>query len=202
MPTTVHLVRHAQGIHNLRVENHKFVDPDLTDLGNEQCSILKAQFPHHDKVAYLVASPMRRTLYTALQSFTPFDPSSPAAKEHRKVLANPLIQEVSTNPCDYGSPVAKIAAEFGDKVDISRVDDSWTDKSEGSRWAPSMTRLQTRAREARVWLRELAGGADTDAHIVVVTHGGFLHFLTDDYDGLNREYGEFSESPDPIATSK
>ncbi|KAJ2906666.1 uncharacterized protein MKZ38_000402 [Zalerion maritima] len=194
MPTTIHLVRHAQGIHNLCPENHKYRDPDLTELGHQQCANLKSLFPDHGKVRYLIASPLRRTIYTALESFTPFDPSSPAAQKTKgspPVIATPLLQEVSTNPCDYGSEVSKLRQEFGEKADLSRVtdDDDWLNKDKGSPWAPDYTRLRTRAMQARTWFRELSGGADTDVHIVVVTHGGFLHFLTDDFDGLSETYG-------------
>ena len=69
MPIYLHLVRHAQGYHNLSAANHTLPDPDLTPLGKEQCAALRRAFPLHDKVTYLVASPMRRTLYTCLYAF-------------------------------------------------------------------------------------------------------------------------------------
>lgn len=194
MPTTIHLIRHAQGVHNLSVVNHVIKDPDLTELGHQQCAAVKANFSAHNKISYLVASPLRRTLYTALECFMPLHPDSPAAREgNSKVIATPLLQEVSTNPCDHGSPYAKLHDEFdASVVDLSRAaDDTWLNKDKGSPWAPNYIRLRTRAAKVRIWLRQLAGGADTDAHIVVVTHGGFLHFLSDDYDGLTENYGTY-----------
>ena len=186
----IHLVRHAQGFHNLNRANHALPDPDLTPLGKEQCAALCAAFPHHDKITHLVASPMRRTLYTCLLSFVP------AVEAGKVVTALPEIQEISNLPCDTGSDAEKLKAEFGAKVDFGLVKDGWNDKSAGSPWAPEMKRLEERALKARRWLRELgrkalaeAGNDGRDVHIAAVTHGGFLHFLTQDYAGMSLEKG-------------
>ncbi|KAK8078017.1 hypothetical protein PG996_004187 [Apiospora saccharicola] len=39
------------------------------DGEKQQCADLCSRFPHHDKITHLVASPMRRTIYTYLLSF-------------------------------------------------------------------------------------------------------------------------------------
>jgi hypothetical protein len=47
---------------------------------------------------------------------------------------------------------------------------------------------------------ETAGGGNVEVHIVAVTHGGFVHFLTQDWDGINPAKGEyliFHNSPSP-----
>lgn len=62
--------------------------------------------------------------------------------------------------------------------------DGWNSKK--GRWDANARAIETRAREARVWLRELGvraegeGDGVQDVNIVVVTHGGFLHYFTDD----------------------
>ena len=90
-----------------------------------------------------------------------------------KVIALPEIQETSDLPCDTGSDIAILRDEFKDKpVDLGLVEKGWDSKK--GRWAASSTAIEKRAREARVWLR---GREEED--IVVVTHGGFLHFLTE-----------------------
>ncbi|KXX83368.1 Phosphoglycerate mutase-like protein [Madurella mycetomatis] len=192
MPTYVHLVRHAQGFHNLNAANQALPDPELTPLGKEQCSRLCESFPFHSQVTHLVASPMRRTLYTCLLSF------QPAVRAGSRVAALPDVQEVSNLPCDTGSPVEKLAAEFGGgsagEVDLGLLTPQWNDKSPGSPYAPEMGKLEARARRARLWLREAgrrweAENGGRDAHIAVVTHGGFLHFLTQDWDGMNVQKG-------------
>ena len=163
MAPTIHLVRHAQGFHNLSIENESMQDPDLTPLGEEQCAALRKEFPHHDKLTKLFASPMRRTVYTCLHAF--------GTEDLKPIIAMPVFQEVSANPCDTGSAVAKVQAEFQGIADYSRVEDSWTDKGPGSEYEPTVEKLTARGLKARRALRDLVGG---DEHIVVVSHGGFL----------------------------
>lgn len=178
MTITLHFVRHAQGFHNLCVENHTLPDPLLTDTGRLQCKQLSETFPHPDRITHIVASPLRRTLYTALYSF----PS--AIARGIKVIALPEAQETSTLPCDTGSEPAALAEEFAGLVDLELVTDGWNSKK--GRWDANARAIETRAREARVWLRELGvraegeGDGVQDVNIVVVTHGGFLHYFTDD----------------------
>ncbi|KAB5542969.1 histidine phosphatase superfamily [Coniochaeta sp. 2T2.1] len=192
MTIYIHLVRHAQGYHNLSTENQQIRDPDLTPLGEEQCAALRSSFPYHDKVTHLVASPMRRTLRTCLLSF------ADEVEAGKKVVALPEVQELSTLPCDVGSDPDVLARDFGGdggKVDLSLVKEGWNDKSSGSEWEPSIGKLEERARRARVWLRDLAksegegGDGGEEKHIVVVSHGGFIHFFTEDWDGMNPSAG-------------
>ncbi|RKU49108.1 hypothetical protein DL546_006711 [Coniochaeta pulveracea] len=187
MPKTyIHLVRHAQGYHNLSVENYQIPDPDLTPLGEEQCAKLRKNFPYHDNITYLVASPMRRTLRTCLLSF------APAIEKGKKVIALPELQEVSTAPCDIGTDAKVLAEQFKDEpVDFSLVKEGWNKKDRSSPWAPEVSKLEARAKAARVWLRDLASKAesDGDVHIVVTSHGGYIHFFTNDWDGMNPSKG-------------
>ena len=194
MPTYVHLVRHAQGYHNL-TGNHHLRDPDLTPIGTEQCARLQKTFPLLPQITHLVASPLRRTIYTCLLSFEPALQNPGIVT--KKVIAFPQLQEVSPMPCDTGSELDKLVAEFGPagQVDLGLVTEGWNDKvSASSPYVPEMHKLETRARNTRLWLRELgakfeAENPGVDAHIVAVTHGGFLHFLTQDWDGMNPQAG-------------
>ncbi|QUC22921.1 uncharacterized protein UV8b_07162 [Ustilaginoidea virens] len=185
MPPTIHLVRHAQGLHNLSAENEALRDPDLTPLGEQQCAELRAAFAHHPRLARLVASPLRRTIRTCALAFGGPD-------RLRPIVLLDTLQEVSDAPCDVGSSLAALRAEFGDAVDARRVRAGWTDKRPGSVFEPTVRALTARAKMARRALRDIAGAEgggdddhdDDDAHVAVVTHGGFLHFLTDDWDGV------------------
>ncbi|KAI1380375.1 phosphoglycerate mutase-like protein [Hypoxylon crocopeplum] len=183
MAPIIHLVRHAQGFHNLCAENQQQPDPDLTALGQTQCNELCKRFDSHGKITHLVASPLRRTLYTCLHSF------APVVKSGKKVIALPDAQEISTLPCDHGSDLSKLKQEFGDLVDLNLVQEGWNDKSRGSRYYPTPANLEARSRAARLWLRDLATKAGEDAQVVLVTHGGILHFLTQDWDGMKIERG-------------
>ncbi|TVY32078.1 putative phosphatase [Lachnellula subtilissima] len=185
--TYLHLVRHAQGYHNLNTANHTIPDPSLTPLGESQCATLAQTFPHHALITHLVASPLRRTIYTCLLSF----PNEVASG--KKVLALPELQETSDLPCDTGSEPKKLVEEFGKdgKVELGLVDEGWNSKK--GKWSPSASAIEARAREARLYLRtlgtEAAAKTNEDQHIVVVTHGGYLHYFTEDWDGHEKFTG-------------
>lgn len=186
MAPTVHLVRHAQGYHNLCLENERLPDPDLTPFGHQQCADLRAAFPHHDRVAHLIASPMRRTLYTCIEAFGD-GPRAPYP-----ITALDTLQELSDMPSDTGSAKEKTAAEFGAKADLSRVREGWNDKfGADSPFEPTEDKIMARAREARRAIREIASRGGEDDHVVVVTHGAFLHFLTEEFQGTSEEHRKF-----------
>lgn len=182
MPPTVHLVRHAQGFHNLSVKNHAMHDPLLTPAGIEQCRILAKDFPFKNDVELVVASPLKRTIYTALYSFP-----EPIEKRHLKVIAMPELQETSDLPCDTGSSPAEVAKEFQSKpIDLSAIEtpegQHWNSKT--GKWAPNADAIIARAAAARKWLL-----SRPEKDIVVVTHGGFLHYFTEDWIGADRFAG-------------
>jgi len=187
MAPRVHLVRHAQGFHNLSVANHAIHDPLLTPAGIEQCKILSSMFPYISDIDLVVASPLKRTMYTALYSF-----SGPIEKKHLKVIALPELQETSDLPCDTGSDPTQLAKELdGKPIDLSELDKSeaqhWNNKR--GRWAPHSDAIVARAKVAREWLR-----ARPERDIVVVTHGGFLHYFTEDWTDAARFAGKSHEA--------
>ncbi|RGP71762.1 histidine phosphatase clade-1 [Fusarium sporotrichioides] len=168
MPPVIHCVRHGQGVHNLSYANHDFPDPELTQLGEEQARALTTRFPELSNVELIVSSPLRRTIQTALLAF----PSKLEAG--MQVLAFPEVQEASELICDTGSHLPDIKARFdGLPVDFSLVEPDWYVKG---RWASTAASLLERAKQARSWLSERP-----EAEIVVISHGCFLHFLTDDW---------------------
>ncbi|KAI1079994.1 phosphoglycerate mutase [Whalleya microplaca] len=183
MPATIHLVRHAEGVHNLSRENEAIRDPSLTSLGKQQCAALKRAFPYRDKLTHLFASPLRRALYTCLLSFSSLDRTA-APGSRPPVLALPEFQEVSDSPCDTGSEPGLLATEFADLVDLSRVPAGWTETVPWVSYASKLDELKARARAARRVLWELLRDSGSEEHVVVVTHGAFLHFLTQDYHGI------------------
>lgn len=149
--------------------NHKLQDPDLTPYGKEQCHHLAQQFPYHESVDLLVASPLRRTIYTTLLGF------DPEIRRGLKIITLPEVQETSDNPCDTGSDVEVLKKEMADKpVDLSLVTEGWNSKQ--GKWAEHAKAIEARAKEARIWLK-----ARAEKEIVLVTHGGFLHYFTEDW---------------------
>ncbi|KAI4746914.1 hypothetical protein E4T50_02767 [Aureobasidium sp. EXF-12298] len=90
-----------------------------------------------------------------------------------KVLAYPDAQETSDEPCDVGLEVTELEemAAFNQwPIDLSLVKEGWN----------------SRARDTRRWLRqksrELVENGDEDVQIVLVTHGTFLHYFTEDWE--------------------
>ena len=182
MTPNVHCVRHAQGYHNLSIASHGLHDPLLTPFGEEQCRKMHETFPDMQNVDLVVASPLKRTLYTALIAFEPVLKS-----KGLKVIALPELQETSDLPCDVGSSPEAIEKEFeGKPVDLSLVNPGWDSKR--MKWAPTATAIERRARDARLWLQQRP-----EKEIVVVTHGGFLHYFTEDWTNSEVYPGTYSD---------
>ena len=155
-------------------------DPLLTELGEEQCRKLARDFPYQDSIGAIVASPLRRTIYTALYSF------KPRIDKGMQVIALPELCETADVPCDTGTDVGMLTEEMkGKPVDLSRVKEGWNVKT--GKWAPTAEVIIKRAREARQWLK-----ARPEDEIVVVTHGGFLHYLTEDWSDYKKVWGTYS----------
>ncbi|KAK9851632.1 histidine phosphatase superfamily [Penicillium brevicompactum] len=160
MPPKIHLVRHAEGVHNLSHEFWYVRDPQITDKGKAQCAKLRDEFLDHANVELIVASPLRRTIYTALEAFAPvFE-----GRKDLKLILNADLQEASDFPCDIGSDVANLRKEF-------------EEGSQTGRYHPGREAVSARAREARLWLK-----ARPEKEIVVVAHGGLMHFLNGDWE--------------------
>ncbi|KAL1888715.1 hypothetical protein Cpir12675_006065 [Ceratocystis pirilliformis] len=187
MTVFLHFVRHAQGEHNLSREAESIHDPKLTQLGHSQCASLQSVFLLHNQVTHLIASPLQRTIQTCLAGF------QPASNRGLKVLLLPKLQEVSAWACDTGSEPEIIARDYKGLVDVSRVEKGWNDKTgDESIYKAVVSRIESRAvgarRElqavARQWEMENQG---RDAHVVVVSHGAFLHFLTECFHNIPRD---------------
>ncbi|CZT20401.1 uncharacterized protein RCC_06261 [Ramularia collo-cygni] len=144
----------------------------------EQCHILQQTFPYHN-VDLIVASPLKRTIYTALLGFEDVLKNN----TNLKVICMPELQETSDLPCDTGSSLEVLAKEFeGKPVDLSLVTPGWNDKK--GKWAPNPDAINERAQAARKWLM-----ARPEKAIVLVTHGGFLHYFTEDWADVQKFAG-------------
>ncbi|RFU29954.1 hypothetical protein B7463_g6393, partial [Scytalidium lignicola] len=176
--TTLHLVRHAQGYHNLRQENHTLPDPLLTDLGRTQCTTLSTVFSHHAQVTDIVSSPLRRTIYTALLSF----PDEVQARSI-PVVALPQLQETSDLPCDTGSAPDLLRREFENGAEGGVVDLKREDRCAGAGGTGLVTGVRDKRAREMVEQKVVEDVESAEPHIVVVTHGGFLHYFTEDWEG-------------------
>ncbi|KAJ4348716.1 uncharacterized protein N0V89_010094 [Didymosphaeria variabile] len=178
-PTQLHLIRHAQGYHNLR-EDYNLPDTLLTPEGEQQSIALSHEIPDIFSINCIYASPMRRTLYTALLTFRTVLHFNP----NLRIIALPELQETSDFACDTGSPLAQLRKEFeGKPVDFSHVFEGWNDKKSG-RFRPTTGLTEQRAGEARRVIREEAEG-----FVAVVAHGGVNHYFTEDWEGSSSGSG-------------
>lgn len=108
----------------------------------------------------MVASPLKRTINTALLSF-----EHDIRTKGLKVIGLPELQETSDLPCDTGSSPEELRKEFhGKPVDLHLVKHGWDSKK--GKFAPSTDAIKARARDARKWLM-----SRPEKNIVVVTHG-------------------------------
>lgn len=185
----IHLVRHAQGFHNLGFEFHSLRDPRLTELGQSQCAGLQStHFPEsaQKSISLVTASPLSRTLETAYLTFAP---ALENGKCQPKIFAIPDAQETSDLPCDTGSDVDVLHGVVRDQkwpADLTLVKEGWNVKTLQNRYSPAGDAIKRRATDARVLLRqkarELHAAGDDAVEIVLVAHGAYMHYISDDWE--------------------
>ena len=195
--TCLLLMAHStpQGYHNLSADNCVILDPLLTRHGETQCADLSNAFPSHSKISLVFASPLRRTLDTARLAFMPALNNRHCKTE---IIALPEAQETSDFPSDTGSApevLRRWCEENQWPVDRELVTEGWDDKGWDGRWAPSAEAISARAREARRFIRKQIGEVQErqgrkDVEVVLVTHGGFLHYFTEDWEDSGLYSGE------------
>lgn len=178
MPPRIHLLRHAQGQHQLEPtsQNSLLHDPPLTPHGRLQSKSFASTFPLETyPIDLICASPLRRTIQTAQICF----PSSP-----RPIILLPDAQEASDLPSDTGSEWGVLEGEFGDAVDGGLVGEGWNSKK--GEYASDVASLEARARRLRGWLR-----GREEREVAVVGHGLFWHFLVGEVDAEGRQLSMF-----------
>ncbi|CAG7991651.1 unnamed protein product [Penicillium olsonii] len=187
MSFRLHLVRHAEGTHN---PNHDTTipDPQLTAKGIHQSQDLCRDFPYHDSVGLVLASPLRRTLQTARLGFQKSidekyyaQGSVAGISDGARLVLEPDVQAHSARPCDTGSEVSILRSEFYDLPwEIMELDSVFPRKEGVYADDPECLKLRGARVQSRLEerFRELVGTSRPD--IVVVTHGGFLRFVSGD----------------------
>ncbi|KAI0831553.1 phosphoglycerate mutase-like protein [Hypoxylon sp. FL0890] len=185
MAPTIDIVRHAEAFHN--IAGTDFPDPPITRRGrSHQCKTLRRLYPFGNKVTHIVSSPLRRAIDTALATFEPI------VEDDVPIILLPELQEINATQSSTGSEKRKLQDWFDDvpTLDMSELTEDWYLKGSDTPFAPNVEKVEARAKAARSWLRTLARTAREDAHIVVVTHGEFAHWLTNDFIGVG--YGSNS----------
>jgi broad specificity phosphatase PhoE len=159
-----------------------------------------------------MSSPLRRAIQTASFTF-----GHTIRRPDVQYLLVPLAQEVSAKQCDIGHSRAELQQQLPDllkeqdigfdpaKIDFTLVEDGWNSKVgmefkpfpqlylydsfltpelQSDRYAPDHESVQKRAADLRAWLYQRP-----EARILLVTHGAFLHYLTEDWTGDDPKRG-------------
>lgn len=178
---TIHLIRHAQGPHQLEPisESVKIHDPHLTELGVSRCAEFARGFPRQHAIDLLCASPLRRAIQTAEACF----PHHHIHPHTRPILLLPDAQEDSDDPCDSGSSPLQLRLEYGNLIDLQYVPENWTDKTIAKN-STSAAALIERAGRLRSWISHRP-----EREIAIVGHGAFFHFVTGDVNSHAEQTG-------------
>jgi broad specificity phosphatase PhoE len=183
----IHVVRHAEGTHNV-LENYgdpTNFDARLTPKGKEQCARLaqnvKETIPElvgNVEDIGVITSPMTRCVQTALYSF----PWLTATDSGVPFLAHECIRETVNYICDRRRTVSEIAQEFP-RVDFAlcdkdkdfiwddyrnRLPDEWDKQMESG----ELNAVANRALEAFGVLQERP-----EHHLIVCSHSGKTSLL-------------------------
>ncbi|KAL2072765.1 hypothetical protein VTL71DRAFT_12108 [Oculimacula yallundae] len=193
---TIHLVRHAEGPHNLRSipepERVAMLDPGLTTWGHSQSVLLSKRFHAMDKVTHILCSPMRRTVHTALVGL------KPAIQRGIQVTLIPDLREYGGGRCNMGSNLEDLVKDVldidkdirKDCFDRSQCPDYWFLDS-GVR--ESNDQKMDRIGRVQSMLYSLANTAaeasSEDIEIVVVTHSRIILLLEERH---KKEDGKFT----------
>ncbi|CAE5986136.1 unnamed protein product [Arabidopsis arenosa] len=197
---TIHLVRHAQGIHNVAGEkdhsaysSEDYFDAHLTPLGWQQVDnlrnhVLATQLLN--KVELVIVSPLLRTIQTAVGAFggeedtnggdaTPLMVANAGNSDRPAIsslnsppfLAVELCREtMGDHPCDRRRSVTEYKALFP-AIDFSIIE---TDKDVLWKPSPRESLEEVAARGVEfikwIWTRK-------EKEIAIVSHSGFLHGL-------------------------
>ena len=166
----------------------KIHDPGLTPVGRQEARLFPLYYKYHIKPTLILSSPLRRCLQTTTIAFGPMIRSG-----ELRALAHPGLQEVSNDACDTGTPLDVLREEFPDIQFPDEVfpQDAWPRnrinqlQKSGTIYADEPELLLQRAVEFREWVRREV----EDIEIIVVTHGGFVHFFYDQWQGEPGESG-------------
>ncbi|EON64523.1 hypothetical protein W97_03756 [Coniosporium apollinis CBS 100218] len=185
----IHLVRHAEGLHNL-FNNPSLRDPSLTERAFYRAETLSSEFTeaNSNTVGVVLTSPLRRTIQTSLTAFPRIlhrryypvgsgrggVPSE--AEEGVNLVLDPDLQEIGIEPANTGSESHMLESWFPE-LDFSSLPEDWHLKK--GKWSPDPAAVKSRVDRILHKLEDrLANLRDTGRKdVVVVTHAGVIAAL-------------------------
>ena len=194
---TIHIVRHAEGFHNVNndYKNIRNLDARLTEKGIQQCQSLAKQCEQQDNgdddsgvlanllknTDLVVTSTMTRCIQTALYSFPQL-----VRKNSIPFLAHESLRETVNYACDVRRPLSQIKQEFSPRVDFSssgieeEEDGIWKfyldrvgPDFDGHRESAELWRVAERGRTFWNWLASMTQARE----VVVCTHSAYLRCI-------------------------
>lgn len=181
----LHVVRHAEGIHN-PLHDKTIPDPPLTQKGIEQCERLSEIFPFKQDVGLVLASPLKRTVQTALFGFQQTldekyynsDVPGSGRPQGAQLILEPYLQAHSSRPCDTGSCQSILRLEMPHLPWNELSFDPLFPAKEGP-YATDADSLRQRGHMLHKTLEQhFTALAESDRpDIVVVSHGGFMRYI-------------------------
>ena len=106
MTPTIHLVRHAQAVHNVEGDG-SIPDAPLTQLGREQAAGLNRDTVQNiqQTAELLIASPLTRALQTTILGFpvliARLEAQVVAGEPKKGIVVQSRLQEAGTYPCKF-----------------------------------------------------------------------------------------------------
>lgn len=173
----IHFVRHAEGFHNVAGKQdpvfgylrEDMVDAKLTELGIKQCQQLSERSLKAVKNAeLLVASPLNRTLQTALYSFRHLLGKIPW------VVVDEVREQTGLHPCDRRESITTKKAAFP-QFDFSNVINDEDPLYDLYTLREPHHKVAERAKKFLSWLKERE-----ENEIIVVAHAGYLYLIMRD----------------------
>ncbi|CAB9509952.1 Pfam:PGAM [Seminavis robusta] len=184
----IHIVRHAEGTHNVNKEYSDMVNLDarLTEKGKEQCQRLAQKLQDASPSSALgqllkntelvVTSPLTRCLQTAMLSF----PTLTDDNEKVLFVAHESIRETVNYACDRRRPISELEKHFRDRVDFGEIEqdhdeiwESYVRRSQQLLDKPKESAelhvVADRARDFFQWAK-----LRPEREMIVCTHSAFL----------------------------
>ncbi|KAE8412676.1 histidine phosphatase superfamily [Aspergillus pseudocaelatus] len=187
MQERIHLVRHAEGLHNLR-NDPTIPDASLSERDFDFAEDLGHRFirDYSNCVGAIISSPLRRTIQTSLAAFPRIldsaqyaESSGVGANKGVMLALDANVQEITDLPCNTGSKVDTLTKEFpGLKSEIERLDKNWHKKAgpDSPLPQPLSERRAAILNPLQKTLADLKNKQMSD-DIIVVTHQGVIALL-------------------------
>jgi len=188
---TIWFIRHGQSEHNVLYHSGQkdaaisLLDPELTEEGKMQAisasgdRLLNRPIYTRDQkrqgLQLVVASPLRRTVDTALLAFQDWLPGEPKRRGWHRVHLLSDLREIGREvvPCNTGSPLDTLKERFkvdSRLIDFREVQPSWD--QEDSLEEDYCSAVHARLNRFRVWLAQRR-----ESRIAVVAHHNILAAL-------------------------